>query len=161
MRTTSLWLAALVALPLQAQSAPVPELLTGGKYVFIANGGGEYNSPFTRASSAKYTGGPDRAYNEFYTSMKTWGHYGLVGAPSAADMSFEIRFGIGVIPDFNTTRQYDAWDPNLRLVVRDVKTQTILWTVTEHIAGNQDKDFDAAMGHLMDDLKKLAGPTNG
>jgi hypothetical protein len=147
------------ALPIQAQSAPVPAELATATSVFISNGGGEYNSRATQAASARYTGGPDRPYDEFYTAMHAWGHYALVSTPASADLSMEIRFAMEVVPDFNMQHAYDAWDPALRVVVRDVKTQTVLWTVTEHVHGVQDKDFDAAMGQMMIDLKKLAGAT--
>jgi hypothetical protein len=58
-----------------------------------------------------------------------------------------------------------TYDPQLRLVILDVKTHITLWGVTEHVEpsnsqGKRDKDFDQAMQQLMDDLKSLAAGTS-
>ena len=48
----------------------------------------------SRYEAVSYSGGPDRAYNEFYAAMKTWGRYELVAAPRDADLVFEIRLTV-------------------------------------------------------------------
>src|SRR6266576_6551887 len=70
--------------------APIPgQILTANKG-FIANGGGDES----RYEAASYSGGPDRAYNEFYAAIKTCGRYELVAAPGDADLVFEIRLTV-------------------------------------------------------------------
>ena len=46
--------------------APIPTQILTAKKVFIANGGGDKSG----YDAAMYSGGPDRAYNEFYAAMK-------------------------------------------------------------------------------------------
>jgi hypothetical protein len=69
------------------EPAPIPEQILTAKKVFIANGGGDES----RDEAVSYSGGPDRAYNEFYAAMKTWGRYELIAAPGDAELVFEIR----------------------------------------------------------------------
>ena len=57
-----------------------------------------------------------------------------------------------------------VYDPQLKLLVLDVKTRITLWGITEHVGmellqSNRDKNFDRAMNKLVDELKSLAaGP---
>jgi hypothetical protein len=70
------WIGPISAAAQQKQSgppAPIPAQILTAKKVFIANGGGDES----RYDAVSYSDGPDRAYNEFYTSMKTWGRYEL------------------------------------------------------------------------------------
>lgn len=67
---------------------PVPTPIITAKKVFIANAGGD--EPWD--SEAQFSGGPERAYDEFYAAMKNWGRYQLVNAPGDADLWFEIAF---------------------------------------------------------------------
>jgi len=60
-----------------APPAPIPAQILAAKKVFIANGGGDES----HTEEVSYSGGPGRAYNEFYAAMKTWGHYELVATP--------------------------------------------------------------------------------
>ena len=45
--------------------------------VFLANGGGN-----------------DLAYDTFYSDMKKWGKYDIVGSPDNADLVFEISYSV-------------------------------------------------------------------
>ena len=59
--------------PTAVAIAPVPSLLLSAKKVFISNAGadsGLFPHPFS--------GDPDRAYNEFYANVESWGRYQLV-----------------------------------------------------------------------------------
>jgi hypothetical protein len=114
----------------EAPPAPVPTQITAAKTVFIANAGGEQNP-----SDAQFNGGPDRAYNQFYAEMKTWGRYELVSSPADADLLFELRFTQPrVASDPQEALKVDVvYDPRLRLVIRDPKTQAVLWGFTEHV----------------------------
>jgi len=55
-------------------------------------------------------------------------------------------------------------DPQFRLVIRDAKTNAVLWGFTEHLQwailqGNRDRNFDQAMGKIVGDVQALASPT--
>jgi hypothetical protein len=142
----------------QAPPAPVPAQILAAKTVFIANAGGEENP-----SDAQFNGGPDRAYNQFYAEMKTWGRYELVSSPADADLLFELRFTQPrVASDPQAALKLDVvYDPRFRVVIRDPKTQAVLWGFTEHaqwaiLEGNRDKNFDQAMARIVADVKGLA-----
>ena len=138
-----------------ADPAPIPTQIAAAKKVFIANAGGECN-PF---GDAEITGGPDLAYNEFFSAMKKWGHFTLVTTPADADLVMEIHFTCPVYLEDNK-QQVDA---QLRLVFQDSKTRILLWAITEHsqsaiLQGNRDKEFGFAMGRLVRDVKSLVLP---
>jgi hypothetical protein len=131
---------------------PIPAQILAAKKVFIANGGGD-ESHYEEAS---YSGRPDRAYNEFYAAMKTWGRYELVAAPGDADLVFEIRLTV-----FQLQRERVLSDD--RIVIRDPKTHETLWGLTEHARGavllsNRDKNFEQALAALIAEVQRIAGP---
>ena len=137
----------------KADAAPVPPLIVSARSVFVSNAGSGCN-PFGRVG---FSGGPNWAYNQFFAAMKGWGKYQLAAAPADADLVFEISFTCPVA--FYGTTPGD--DPQLKLVILDVKTRIMLWEITEHIEGawrksNLDKNFDEAMRRLVGDLKELA-----
>lgn len=141
--------------------APVPSEFQTAKKIFVAYGGG----PSDRSG---YTGTDTRTYDQFFTALKTWGHYDLVSSPSDADLVFEISFACPLVP-FTTSSLYSgpvrsksAYDPHFRLSVIDMKTHVTIWTVIEHIdlavlQKNSDKNFDNAMTALVNDIAKFAG----
>jgi hypothetical protein len=143
-----------------AHSAPIPAQIPSAKKVFIANGGGDES----RYEAASYSGGPDRAYNEFYAAMETWGRYELVAAPADADLIFEIRLTIFQIQRERGLSDDDpATDSQLRVVIRDPKTHETLWGLTEHAQGavlqsNRDKNFELAMAALVAEVHRIAQP---
>jgi hypothetical protein len=127
-------------------AGPVPVQIPSAKKVFVANAGGEQPA----SDDAQFSGDSDRTYNQFYAAMKTWGRYELVGAPADADLWLEIRFTVPpasrAVSQGNTLGTAE-FDPQFRLVIRDPKTNAILWGITEHAAwavlkGNRDKNFD-------------------
>jgi hypothetical protein len=142
-----------------APTAPIPIQIATAKKIFIANGGGDEIQ-----SDRFYTGGPDRAYNEFYASMKTWGRYELVSAPADADLVFEIRLTVTDLqPSRGLASQSPASDSQFRMVIRDVKTHEPLWALTEHVElaalqGNRDKNFEQALGAVVAEVQRIAGP---
>ena len=131
-------------------AAPVPPQIANAKRVFISNAGEETN--FRPAKDAWYTGGPNRTYNQFYAAIKSWGRYELVSSPADADLVFEIGF---------TDRpQAPIVLSQIKLVLRDPRTNVRLWTLTKYIefaglAKNREKNYDVAMNALMDDVKSL------
>jgi hypothetical protein len=50
--------------------APVPTALVHGKRAFVA-----YELGDVTAFPSAYSGGPERAYSEFFAQMKAWGHF--------------------------------------------------------------------------------------
>lgn len=133
--------------------APVPAQISSAKKIFISNAGSDC-SPF---GDTAYSGGPDRAYDQFYAAMKISGRYQLVGAPADAELVFEIRF---TCPAYVTPKS-STYDPQLGLLIRDVSTRFILWSFTEHLEGallqgNRDKNFNKAMSGLVADVIQIS-----
>jgi hypothetical protein len=108
----------------------------------------------------------DRVYEQFYGAMEKWGRYGVLTSPADAQLNFEI--GLPCPPGPNLVNHGSSWaaptDPQFRLVIRDMKSRTVLWVITEHIddRGSQ-RDFDKSLGEsmeaLMSKLRQLAGPS--
>lgn len=57
--------------------APLPSVVVNAKRVFLTNGGGS-----------------DLAYDTFYSEMKNWGKYQIVGSPDDADLIVEISYHV-------------------------------------------------------------------
>ena len=137
--------------------APVPPALLNAKTAFISNAGadsGLFPHPFS--------GDPDRAYNEFYAGVQSWGRYQLVRDPAEADLVFELRL-IAPYGPASPNKQNGASDPlpMFRLVIFDRKTHYVLWALTESITvaylqKTHDNNFDLALTALALDLKRLA-----
>jgi hypothetical protein len=142
--------------PAPVAIAPVPPMLLDAKKVFISNAGadsGLFPHPFT--------GDPDRAYNEFYANVESWGRYQLVATPAEADLIFELQLTAPNGPA-NADKSKGASDPlpMLRLVIYDRPTHYVLWALTESIApaGRQkthDHNFDEAVANLVLDAGRL------
>ena len=158
---------AWVAVPnLRAQNkkellpAPLPRQIFTAHKVFVSNAGGD--------TLGDYSGGPDRAYNQFYGALKGWGRYELVAAPGDAELAFEISFAMPIVGENvsggngTTVSSSPVKDPQFRLAIVDLKTQVLLWTFTEHVQPallqmNRDKNFDHAMAALVNDVRNVAG----
>jgi hypothetical protein len=143
-----------------APPAPLPAQILAAKKVFVANAGGD--EPWI--DDGQFSGGSDRTYNQFYAGMKTWSRYELVGAPADADLLFEIEFAVPPIAGEASRTGTIAgrpYDPQFRLVIRDPKTNALLWAFTEHAAwailqGNRDRNFDQALARIVSDLQGLS-----
>src|SRR6266700_564172 len=136
-----------------APRAPVPTQIFTAKRVFISNSTGEDND----IGYDHYNGGPDRAYNQFYGAMKSWGRYDLVSIPSEADLFLELHFSAPPGP-VNASRG-STHRPQFRLAILDPKTHAVLWTFTEYLGkerGTHDESFDQAMNKIADDVKRLS-----
>jgi hypothetical protein len=140
-----------------AESAPVPVQIVTAKRVFISNAPGDF--------SDLYSGGPGRAYTQFYKAVKEWGRYELVTAPADAELVFEINFtnpisGVSVTDGaFVSGNSYNT--PQLRLVILDVKSHVPLWWLSESFEtarkqSARDSRFDQAMAILVKKLEVLA-----
>ena len=149
----------LRAVEKEVAPAPIPMQIATAKKVFIANAGGDerwHDSPI-------FNGGSDRAYNQFYAAIKASGRFELVGSPAESDLILEIQF---LLPTAELAASHgeslaaDAFDPQFRLVLRDPKTNAVLWGFTEHVQwaillGNRDKNFDQAEDRIVTDLQAL------
>jgi hypothetical protein len=152
-----LWVNAVAAQqPAPVAIAPVPDLLLSAKKVFVSNAGadsGLFPHPFN--------GDPDRAYNEFYANVESWGRYQVVATPVEADLVFELQLTAPNGPA-NADKQKGASDPlpMLRLVFYDRPTHYVLWALTESIAPaalqkTHDHNFDEAVANLVLDAGRL------
>lgn len=133
--------------------APAPPQIAAAHKVFVSNGGGEIFE--TGVDQRALDGGADRAYNEFYADMKTWGRFELVAAPTDADLFLEISCKLT-----DTGVEHKTLG-RLKLVIIDPKTHARLWTIAEFVRGavllgNRDKNFDQAMNAVVNRLKTLA-----
>jgi hypothetical protein len=146
--------------------APIPPVIAAAKKVFISNGGGAALDDAMGITLVK--GGPDRAYNQFYAAMKSWGRYDLVSSPSDADLILQIRF---MLSDSGTqflakSSPFSAVTPvmgHVELAVRDPKTNVTVWTIFEYaqgaiLEGNREKNFNLAMNAVVDRLKAAVLP---
>jgi hypothetical protein len=141
--------------------APVPPAIFTAKKIFISNAGadsGLFPQPFS--------GSPDRAYNQFYGLVRSWGTYDLVEDPAEADLILELQLFAPNGPS-SPNKQHGASDPlpMFRLIILDRKTHYVLWTLTESIAPaylqkSHDHNFDEALGVLAMDLKTLTRRAN-
>lgn len=142
------------ALPAQQTgdvAAPVPPQLLHAHSVFVSNGGG--SNYFTM-----FGGGPDRAYNSFYSELKKTGHYQLVSSPAEADLIFEIRAIAPAVSGNGTP----AYNPQVVLTVRDPKSNVVLWTTSANVRAigtkkHRDRDFDQSVAVLVDKLAEVTG----
>lgn len=132
--------------------APLPSAIVNAKKVFLTNGGGS-----------------DLAYDTFYSEMKNWGKYVIVGSPDDADMIVEISYHV----DHNGTRVWstsntyngttqihstELVDPQLVLTIYDAKTKNSLWETIDHRRlarreRNREKETINSAQRLVDELK--------
>jgi hypothetical protein len=135
--------------------APIPAQIQAAKRVLVTNGGVD--------DYALLTGGATRAYDELYAELKTGARYDLVASPADADLIFQIQFSVSVPP--GVTRNTPGigsvpYSSELRLEIRDPKTNVLLWAFVEHpdgamLQGNRDKNFDEAMARIVASLQGL------
>jgi len=139
-----------------ATPAPVPAQILAAKKVFITNAGGDEmptNEPI-------FSGRPDRAYSEFYASVKSWGHFEIVASPADADLLLEIRQSVSAGPG---GRLGYGFVPQFRLKIRDAKTNVLLWAFNIRSEfglgqGESDRNFDQAVNRLVFELRGLVTP---
>ena len=138
--------------------APLPAVVVNAKKIFLTNGGGS-----------------NLAYDAFYSKMKEWGKYEIVGRPEEADLIVELayRVELGGTRVWSSTNTYDNTtdvhsaqivDPQLVLTIFDAKTKTSLWSETDHRKlarkeKNREKEIVNSAQRLVDDLKARASVT--
>ena len=101
-------------------AAPVPSQILQAKKVFIVNAAGD-NDPHI----AKFIGGPNAIYDQFYADVKNSRRFEIVSAPADADVVLEAT--LTVFPF--TERVYTV----VRLAILDPKSNVLLWTIAEPV----------------------------
>ncbi|MEJ2007038.1 MAG: hypothetical protein P8Z30_02605 [Acidobacteriota bacterium] len=148
--------------PKQGKTPPahVPEQIRTARIIFISNAGPGCKTP----DRTMFGGGPDRAYQQFFDAMQSWGHYTLAAQPSGAELDLVIGLRCSLLTDvFGGSSLWPSlYYPRLKLVIRDMKTGAVLWVIQEYIRYGHnrtgwDRNFDQAMRALVTDLKGLAG----
>jgi hypothetical protein len=138
------------AAPVNSSAAPVPAPILQGSKAFISFELGDVSS-----FPSVYSGGPERAYNEFFQGMQQWGRYQLVADPKDADVVLAIRF----------VDTPGLANPQIRLGILDARGRVSLWGFAEEINGafrkkNRDAAFSGAITQIISDLKLLVN-SNG
>jgi hypothetical protein len=106
--------------------APLPAVIVNARKIFLSNGGGS-----------------NLAYDAFYSKMKEWGRYEIVGSPEEADLIVELSYRVEdkgtriwstENTDNNAVHIYggEITDPQLILAIYDAKTKNSLWSETDH-----------------------------
>jgi hypothetical protein len=132
--------------------APLPAVIANAKTVFLTNGGGS-----------------NLAYDAFYSDMKQWGKYEIVGSPDNADLIIELAYrvehnGTDVWSATNSytgkTQVYSSQniDPQLALKIYDAKSKNSLWSAIDHRQlarreKNREKETIKSADRLVDQLK--------
>lgn len=154
----SFCICALLTLPALAghkkkiPEAPLPAVIVNAKKIFLSNGGGS-----------------NLAYDTFYSEMKQWGRYEIVGSPNDADLIVELAYRVeqggtrvwsSTNTYNNTTQVHSAQivDPQLVLTIFDAKTKAQLWSETDHrrlarLEKNREKETVKSSERLVGDLK--------
>lgn len=142
--------------PAESPAAPVPAQILSAKRVFIANAGGDEMAP----DDPIFSGGPDRAYNQFYAAVKEWGRFKVVDSPGQSDLVLEVRQETQTVA-LGGNRGGSAI-PLFQLKLIDPKMSVLLWAF--HIHGefglgqaNSDRNFDEAVNRLVIRLQTLVG----
>ena len=135
--------------------APLPSAIVNAKKVFLTNGGGS-----------------DLAYDTFYSEIKNWGKYEIVGSPEDADLIVEISYHVehGGTRVWSTNNTYNGTtqvhstqivDPQLVLTIYDAKTKNSLWETIDHRRlarreKNREKETINSAQRLVDELRARA-----
>jgi len=136
--------------------APLPAVIASAKRIFLSNGGGS-----------------NLAYDAFYSAMKDWDKYQIVGSPDEADLIVELAYRVekGGTRVWSTTNTYNnatevhsaqIVDPQVVLTIYDSKTKSQLWAETDHRRlarrqNNREKETINSAQRLVEDLKTRVG----
>lgn len=143
--------------PTEAPTAPVPAQILSAKKIFIANAGEDEMAE----GDPVFSGGPDRAYNQFYAAVKNWGRFEIVGSPAEADLVLEVSQETQTVALGG--KAGGSATPLFELEIIDPKTNVPLWAF--HIHGefgfgqaNSDRNFDQAVNRLVLRFQTLLAP---
>jgi hypothetical protein len=132
--------------------APLPAVIVNAKKIFLSNGGGS-----------------NLAYDAFYSKMREWGKYEIVGSPEEADLIVELSYRVedkgtrvwSTTNTYNNTTHVhsaEITDPQLILTIYDAKSKNSLWSETDHRRlarreKNQEKETINSAQRLIVDLQ--------
>lgn len=138
--------------------APLPGIIDKAHKVFLTNGGGS-----------------NLAYDAFYSDIKQWGKYEIVGSPEEADLIIELAYRVeqGGTRVWSSTNTYNGAtqvhsaqivDPQLVLTIYDAKSKQSLWSELDHrrlarMEKNREKETIKSAERLVDDLKTRVSVT--
>ena len=136
--------------------APLPEVIVTAHKVFLSNGGGS-----------------DLAYDAFYSEMKNWGKYQIVGSPDDAELIVELSYQVedmgtrvwSSVNTYNNTTQVHSRqliDPKLILTIYDARTKNSLWSTVDHrrlarMEKNREKEMINSAERLVEELRSRSG----
>jgi hypothetical protein len=139
-------------------SAPLPDVIVNAHKVFLSNGGGS-----------------DLAYDAFYSEMKGWDKYQIVGSPDDAELIVELSYRVDDMGTrvwsstntYNNTTQVhsrELIDPKLILTIYDAKTKNSLWSTVDHrrlarLEKNREKEMINSADRLVEELRSRSGPS--
>jgi len=138
--------------------APLPAVIVNAKKVFLSNGGGS-----------------NLAYDAFYSKMKEWSKYKIVGSPEESDLIVELSYRVeDSTRIWNSTNTYyittqanraQIVGPQLILTIFDAKMRNSLWSETDHRGfakreKNREKETVNSAQRLVDDLKTKVNVTH-
>ena len=133
------------------QQAPPPSAFASARTVFIASGG-------ARELATKEKIGVGMLYAAVNEQLATWGKYKVQQDAIGVDLSFEVS----IEQQFtDVTGGSSSSRPYVRLVVRDGKTNTLLWVLNQPLHGAfREETFRKNVGEsvsaLVEDLKSLS-----
>jgi hypothetical protein len=138
--------------------APLPAVIANAKKVFLSNGGGS-----------------NLAYDAFYSRMKEWARYEIVGSLEDADLIIELSYRVenagtrvwsSTNTYNNTTQVHSAQvvDPQLVMTIYDPKTKTSLWSQTDHrrlarTSKNREKETVNSANRIVDEMRSRVDPS--
>jgi hypothetical protein len=154
--------AATAQQPAFTEAGPIPPAVLSAKKIFLSNAGlGQNTYP------DRFSGDSNRAYTQFYATLKDANQFELVSNPSDADLVMEVYLDLNVPPVILAERPTDIYltpapDYFFRLIIYDPKTHWVLWTINQGIAWadlqkNRDHNFDGALVVLMEKFQQLSG----
>jgi hypothetical protein len=132
--------------------APLPTVISNAKRIFLTNGGGS-----------------DLAYDTFYSGMKQWGKYEIVGSPEQAELIVELAYRVehGGTRVWSSTNTYNGTtdvhstqivDPQLVMTIYDARSKNSLWATVDHRRlarrqKNREKEMINSADRLVGELK--------
>lgn len=118
-------------------------------------------------------GGSDLGYDAFYSEMKKWGRYQVVGSPEDAELIVELSYHVedlgtrvwSSVNTYNNTTQVhsrEMTDPKLMLTIYDARTKTSLWSTFDHrrlarMEKNREKEMINSAERLVEELRSRSG----
>jgi hypothetical protein len=136
-------------------AAPLPAAIVDARRAFLSN-----------------RGGSDLAFDAFYSAMKSWGKFQLVGSPDEADLIVELAYRVedhgtrvwSSTDTYNGTTQVhsrELIDPQLVLTIYDAKTKNSLWSTVDHRRlarreKNREKETINSAERLVGELRSRA-----